>query len=120
MAVRRKPLLPPSDPWSTRQIGSKNKADEKMEEIQDLCEPPEIQLDLFEMALEETEKKTVYARDDRAAVREALSQLQTTYTNAVQQSEPSISSEIRSRVGDRIRELEAAVTELNKADLEEA
>ncbi|KAI9803689.1 MAG: hypothetical protein M1833_000601 [Piccolia ochrophora] len=74
--------------------------------------------DEFEIAVEETEKKSVYARDDRAAAREELEKLKEAYSDAVK-AESGVSAEIKSRVGQRVRELENAVEELNKADFED-
>jgi hypothetical protein len=41
------------------------------------------------------------------------------YSRALEKSEASVGSEIKTRVGQRIRELEGAVEELNKADFED-
>jgi len=38
---------------------------------------------------------------------------------ATEDSEASVAAEIKERVGQRVRELEGAVEELNKADLED-
>ncbi|KAI9679826.1 MAG: hypothetical protein M1817_004840 [Caeruleum heppii] len=73
----------------------------------------------FEIATEETEKKSVYAREDRAAAREELAKLKEAFTDATQSSETDVSTEIKGRVGQRIRELEGAIEELNKADFED-
>ena len=73
----------------------------------------------FEIASEETEKKTVYAADDRAAAQEELAKLKTAFDDAVRDSSPDVSAEIKSRVGQRIRELDRAVEAMEQAALEE-
>ncbi|KAI9751978.1 MAG: hypothetical protein M4579_005814 [Chaenotheca gracillima] len=70
----------------------------------------------FEIATEETEKKSLYARDDRAAAREELAKLKEAYDFALNSPE---GTEIKNRIGQRLRELEAAIEELNKADFED-
>lgn len=64
----------------------------------------------FEIAQEETEKKTVYAPDDRAAAKEELGKLREAFNAAVNQAEDEdVRKEITRRVGQRVRELERAV-----------
>ncbi len=70
--------------------------------------------DEFEIAAEETEKKTVYASDDREAAKDALTTLKEAYQKAVKESSPEVSKEITGRVGQRIRELENAVTAMEE------
>lgn len=65
--------------------------------------------DEFEIASEETEKKSVYAADDRAAAREELAKLKAAFDDAIDNSRAEVGAEIRTRVGQRIRELERAV-----------
>ena len=62
--------------------------------------------DEFEIASEETEKKTVYAAEDRQAAAEELGKLKTTFDEAVKSNG---GDEIRRRIGQRIRELDKAV-----------
>ena len=62
--------------------------------------------DEFEIASEETEKKTVYAADDRAAASEELGKLKHLFSEAVNGEG---GGEIQRRVGQRIRELDRAV-----------
>ena len=69
--------------------------------------------------MEETEKRSIYARDDRGAARDELSRLKEAYDAAISTSEAQVSLEIKRRIGQRIRELEGAVEELNKADYED-
>lgn len=75
--------------------------------------------DEFEMAAEETEKKTVYASKDREAAKEALRRLKDTYEHSLKLSSPSVAEEIRARVGQRIRELNNAHTALEELAHEE-
>lgn len=67
--------------------------------------------DEFEIAAEETEKKSVYGADDRAAAREELDALKALYEKALQGSD---AEEVKTRVGQRIRELDSAVQALEK------
>ncbi|KAI4198082.1 MAG: hypothetical protein LQ350_005523 [Teloschistes chrysophthalmus] len=70
----------------------------------------------FEIASEETLKKSVYAADDRAAARSELEKLKTAYETAVQGSD---GEEIRRRVGGRIRELERGFEDMEERALED-
>ena len=73
----------------------------------------------FEIASEETEKKTVYAADDRAAAQEELAKLKKAFSDAVDNSPPDVSAEIKSRVGQRIRELDRAIEAMEQSALED-
>ncbi|KAJ6262320.1 hypothetical protein Dda_3127 [Drechslerella dactyloides] len=73
----------------------------------------------FEIAVEETAKKTIYARDDRETAREELQKFKSAYEEAIATSSPEESEEIKRRVGQRLRELDNAVETLNEADNEE-
>ncbi len=73
----------------------------------------------FEIASEETEKKTVYAADDRAAAQEELAKLKAAFNDALEMSSPEVSTEIKNRVGSRLRELERAVEAMEQAALED-
>lgn len=75
--------------------------------------------DEFEIAAEETEKKTVYAQDDRDAAREALTVLKEALERAVKESPPEVAKEVTGRVGQRIRELENAVIAMEESAMEE-
>ncbi|KAI9817711.1 MAG: hypothetical protein M1832_004605 [Thelocarpon impressellum] len=103
-------------PFTRRTFAAKTDADSRIEEIQELYATAR---DEFEIAAEETEKKSIYARDDREAAREELGKLKEAYRDAIERSAAEVSSEIKGRIGQRLRELESAVEELNKADLEE-
>ena len=71
------------------------------------------------MAAEETEKKTVYASDDREAAKHAIKQLKDAYDKAVQLSSPQVAEEIRGRVSQRLRELDNAYTALEESAVED-
>ena len=75
--------------------------------------------DEFEIAAEETEKKTVYAADDREAAADALKMLQDGYEKALKESSPEVSKEVQSRVGQRIRELESAIKAMEESAMED-
>lgn len=96
-----------------RSYASKTSADEVIEQIQ---EQYATARDEFEIAAEETEKKTVYAADDRAAAREELDALKALYNQALQDSN---AEEVKTRVGHRIRELDHAVQALEQKALED-
>jgi len=98
---------------SARKFSTKSTADELIEGIQDQYATAR---DEFEIASEETEKKTVYAADDRAAAREELEKLKEMFEKAVAGSE---GEEVQRRIGQRIRELNNAVEGLEKAALED-
>ena len=71
------------------------------------------------MAAEETEKKTVYAAEDRAAAQEELKKLKEIYDEALNSSDGEIASEIKRRVSQRIRELDNAVQGLEESARED-
>lgn len=75
--------------------------------------------DEFEIAAEETEKKTVYAAEDREAAKEALQNLKDAYERAVKESDPDVAKEVQSRTGPRIRELENAVIAMEEMAMED-
>jgi len=99
-----------------RTLATKSNADQK---VDDIAEQYAIAKDEFEIATEETEKRSIYASEDRATAREELSKLEETLEDAVSSSTPDEASEIRGRVGQRIRELKNAVENLNEADKED-
>lgn len=59
--------------------------------------------------MEETEKMTVYAEDDRQAAREELDKLSAAFQEIAEGADAELSKTIKDRVGSRIRELENAV-----------
>jgi hypothetical protein len=75
--------------------------------------------DEFEIAADETERKTVYAADDRAAAREALTALQGAYQKSLRESSAEVAHEVQGRVGQRIRELESAVLAMEERAMED-
>lgn len=87
--------------------------------MEDLTELYATAKDEFEIAAEETEKKTVYAADDREAAQDALKQLQEGYQKAIKESSPDVAKEVQSRVGPRIRELENAVKAMEEMAMED-
>ncbi|KAL8773713.1 MAG: hypothetical protein Q9209_001481 [Squamulea sp. 1 TL-2023] len=72
--------------------------------------------DEFEIASEETDKKSVYAADDRQAAREELDNLKKAFDDAVRGEN---GEEVRRRVGNRIRELEQGVVALEERAMED-
>jgi len=72
--------------------------------------------DEFEIAQEETEKKTVYAADDRVAAHEELNKLKAAFAEAVAGEG---GGEIQRRVGGRLRELERAVAVMDELAMED-
>ncbi|KAK3661215.1 hypothetical protein LTR56_000338 [Elasticomyces elasticus] len=85
-------------------IGSSNKTavEEKMEEITELYATAQ---DEFEIAMEETEKMSVYAEEDRKAA---------PYKAAVEGEDGEVAEEVKRRVGQRIRELEQGVNAMEE------
>jgi hypothetical protein len=61
------------------------------------------------MAMEETENKTIYAEADREAAREELTKVQEAYRGIVEGPDTELAEEVKRRIGQRIRELEAGV-----------
>lgn len=96
-----------------RGYAEKTSADDIIEEIQ---EQYATARDEFEIACEETEKKSVYGADDRAAAREELDRLKEMFQKALEGSD---GEEVKRRVGQRIRELDNAVEALEKSALED-
>ncbi|KAG9594816.1 hypothetical protein KCU77_g4496, partial [Aureobasidium melanogenum] len=89
-----------------RWLSTKSVADEAIEEITELYSTAR---DEFEMAMEETENKTIYAEADREAAREELTKVQEAYRNIVEGPDTELAEEVKRRIGQRIRELEAGV-----------
>ncbi|KAL2038326.1 hypothetical protein N7G274_008975 [Stereocaulon virgatum] len=100
-------------PIAIRSYVTKTPIDEKIEEIQELYATAK---DEFELASEETEKKTVYAADDRAAAQEELAKLKEAFERAVGEEG---GDEIKRRVGNRVRELESAVKAMEERAMED-
>lgn len=113
LSISRLDIRTPLNQLQQRNYSEKSAADELIEEIQDQYGTAR---DEFEIATEETEKKSVYAADDRAAAREELDRLKEMYEKAV---EGGSGEEVKMRVGQRIRELDQAVQALERSALEE-
>ena len=64
--------------------------------------------------MEETQKVTVYAEDDRAAAKEELGNLQAAYRAVVDGADKELAEEVKRRVGQRIRELEHGVAAMEE------
>ncbi|MDI1490925.1 MAG: hypothetical protein OHK93_002130 [Ramalina farinacea] len=119
-------IAPPTRLFSSNQPFFKSTADEKIEEITELYSPQGYKpysdssyataKDEFEIASEETDKKTVYAADDRAAAEEELVKLKTAYDTAIRGEG---GEEIQRRIGGRMRELEMAVKAMNERAMED-
>ena len=84
--------------------------------IEEITEQFATAKDEFEIASEETEKKSVYAEEDRKAAREELDRLKEMYEDALQGED---GEEVQRRIGQRIRELDMAVQALERSALEE-
>jgi hypothetical protein len=87
--------------------------------MEDLNELYSTARDEFEIAAEETEKKTVYAADDREAAADALNALKEAFAKALRETSPEVGKEIQGRVGSRIRELENAVKAMEEMAMED-
>ena len=129
----RRAVARPSWALSFRSYATKSQADIRIEEITELSavylvSSLNAQLtassygtarDEFEIAAEETEKKSIYAAGDRAAAKEELNKLKAAFEDAMEGSTPKIAAEIKARVGERIRELENAVTAMEEMATED-
>ena len=101
---------------TTPQRASPQPADAIVETLTDLYGTAR---DEFEIAAEETEKKTVYAADDRDAAREAFAELKSAFEDAIRVSDPEVGKEVQGRVGQRVRELENALVALEESAMED-
>ncbi|KAK4508096.1 hypothetical protein PRZ48_001834 [Zasmidium cellare] len=90
---------------------NKSAADEKIEEITELYATAQ---DEFEIAMEETEKLTVYAEEDRKAAREELEKVKEAYQQVVGGEDKELAEEVKRRIGQRIRELEHGVAAMEE------
>jgi hypothetical protein len=76
--------------------------------------------DEFEIAAEETEKKSTYGPEDREAAHEAFEELKGVYDEAISGKEgEEVGREVEKRVGGRIRELENALKNMDELALED-
>jgi len=64
--------------------------------------------------MEETEKNTTYAPDDRQAAREELDKVKEAYRSVVEGPDREVAEEVKRRVGQRIRELEQGVVAMEE------
>lgn len=104
-------------PFQTiRYLSSKSTADEKIEEITELYATAQ---DEFEIAMEETEKVSVYAEEDRKAAREELTKVQEAYRAVLEGQDRELAEEVKRRIGQRMRELEAGVQRMEEMALEQ-
>lgn len=90
-------------------------ADARIEEITELYATAQ---DEFEIAMEETEKGTVYAQDDRDAAREEFEKVLQAYKSAVEGEDRELAEEVRRRIGHRVRELEMGVQRMEEMAIE--
>jgi hypothetical protein len=105
----------PATPTETPSLSpeQQKRVDAIIEEIGDLYGTAK---DEFEIASEESEKNSTYAPDDRAAAREELDKLVEYYQGVAQEGE-GVGEEVKRRVGQRIRELEAGVAAMEEEAL---
>lgn len=97
-----------------RWASSKSIADEKIEEITELYATAQ---DEFEIAMEETEKASIYAEEDRKAAREELTRVQEAYKAVLDGTDRELADEVKRRIGQRVRELEQGVTAMEELAL---
>lgn len=106
-------LRPSQPPSLSRTYATKSSADGLIETLQDQYFTAR---DEFEIATEETEKKSVYGAGDREAAREELDKLKEMFEGACKGED---GEEVKRRIGGRIRELDNAVQALERSALEE-
>lgn len=94
---------------------NKTPADIVIEEITELYATAQ---DEFEIAMEETEKSSVYAQADRDAAREELGKVQEAYRRAIEGGDAEVAEEVKRRIGHRIRELEGGVERMEAMAVE--
>lgn len=64
--------------------------------------------------MEETEKVSVYAEEDRKAAREELEKVKEAFQKVVGGGDQAVAEEVRRRIGQRIRELENGVAAMEE------
>ena len=69
--------------------------------------------------MEETEKVSVYAEEDRKAAREELGRVQEAYRAVVEGGDGEVAEEVKRRVGQRIRELEQGVVAMEEMAMDQ-
>ncbi|CAK1355533.1 unnamed protein product [Cercospora beticola] len=67
--------------------------------------------------MEETEKASIYAEDDRKAAREELTRVQEAYKAVLDGTDQDLANEVKRRIGQRIRELEQGVVAMEELAL---
>jgi len=67
--------------------------------------------------MEETEKVSVYAEEDRKAAREELMRVKEAYRAVVEGEDEALAGEVKQRIGQRIRELEAGIERMEEMAL---
>lgn len=105
-----------SPPSLLRYLATKSPADLKIEEITELYSTAQ---DEFEIAMEETEKVSVYAEEDRKAAREELEKVKEAFRVVVEGEDKELGEEVKRRIGQRVRELEAGVGRMEEMALEQ-
>ena len=86
--------------------------------IEDLTELYATARDEFEIAMEETEKASVYAEGDREAAKEELGKLQDAYKKIIEGEDKDLAEQIKQRIGHRMRELEQGVKRMEEMAME--
>ncbi|KAF2211455.1 hypothetical protein CERZMDRAFT_26638, partial [Cercospora zeae-maydis SCOH1-5] len=69
------------------------------------------------IAMEETQKASIYAEDDRKAAREELKRVQEAYNVVLNGTDQELANEVKRRIGQRIRELEQGVAAMEELAL---
>lgn len=67
--------------------------------------------------MEETEKVSVYAEEDRKTAREELDKVQEAFKGVIEGGDEALAEEVKRRIGHRIRELEAGVERMEEMAL---
>lgn len=111
--IRRAYATPAS---GSHQSSSTSAADEKIEEITELYATAQ---DEFEIAMEETEKVSTYAEEDRKAAREEFDKVKQAYQSVIDGEDKALAEEVKRRIGQRIRELEQGVRHMEEMALEQ-
>ena len=108
----RHPIIP-TKPFHHSRLASSEDANAQIDHLQDLYATAKDEL---EIASEETDKKSVYASDDRNAAIDAFNDFKQAYERAVEAEgkDPGSGEEIRGRIGQRVREMESAVEALSE------
>ena len=112
LSYSRNPIIS-SKPFHHSRLASSEDANAQIDHLQDLYATAKDEL---EIASEETDKKSVYASDDRNAAIDAFNDFKQAYERAVEEegNHPGSGEEIRGRIGQRVREMENAMEALNE------